>query len=109
MYAKGLGLRVLAAFADHDGFDGIVLGHAGAPYHLEFTAERGQSATAPVQDQLLVFYVPDAGEWERRCADMRRAGFRDVPSHNPYWDVRGRTFQDFEGFRVVIQNEEWAL
>jgi catechol 2,3-dioxygenase-like lactoylglutathione lyase family enzyme len=109
MYARGLGLRVLAAFADHDGFDGIVLGHAGSPYHLEFTAERGDGSSAPDHDQLLVFFVSQAGEWEQACTDMVSAGFRQVRSHNPYWDVRGRTFEDFEGFRVVLQREDWVL
>ena len=27
MYAKGLGFIVLAQFQDHEGFDGVVLGH----------------------------------------------------------------------------------
>jgi hypothetical protein len=41
-YRDGLGLDLLAHFTDHDGFDGIMLGKAGAPYHFEFTrADRG--------------------------------------------------------------------
>ena len=29
MYEKGLGVRVLAQFRDHEGFDGVILGHLG--------------------------------------------------------------------------------
>jgi YycE-like N-terminal domain len=56
MYAKGLVFTVLAQFEDHDGFDGIILGHPQSPYHLEFTTHRGhQVGKAPTQDHLLVF------------------------------------------------------
>ena len=41
MYVAGLGLTALASFADHNGFDGVILGHGAQPYHLEFTARRG--------------------------------------------------------------------
>jgi len=41
MYAKGLGFAVLAEFKDHRGFDGVILGHAGQRYHIEFTYQRG--------------------------------------------------------------------
>ena len=44
MYCQGLGLHVIGRFEDHDGFDGIMLGFAGASYHVEFTC----SATHPV-------------------------------------------------------------
>jgi hypothetical protein len=108
MYTNGLGVSVLARFADHDGFDGYILGIPGAPYHLEFTEERGVAATqAPSEDNLLVFYIADRREWQQRCAQMVAAGFRAVPSHNPYWDVAGRTFEDIDGYRVVLQNSRW--
>jgi prolyl oligopeptidase len=109
MYAQGLGLRVLAEFVDHDGFDGVILGHAEDRFHLEFTTRDGHAAgNAPTEDHLLVFYVPDRAEWEASCARMMNAGFRDVASCNPYWDVHGRTFEDVDGYRVVLQNAAWV-
>ncbi len=109
MYRAGLGFTTLDAFVDHDGFDGVVLGHSGHPYHLEFTTKRGHVVeSAPSPDSLLVFYVPSAGEWEARCAGMIAAGFRQVPSFNPYWDVAGRTFADLDGYRVVLQLGTWG-
>jgi hypothetical protein len=60
MYATGLGFTVLAQFHDHEGFDGIILGHPQQPYQLEFTTQRGhQVGRAPMQDYLLVFSLPD--------------------------------------------------
>ena len=109
MYAGGLGLTVLAQFTDHDGFDGVVLGHPHQPYHLEFTAHRGHRVgKAPTQDHLLVFYLPDKEEWEEACLQMLFAGFRGVPSYDPFWNVCGRTFEDLDGYRVVLQNAEWT-
>ena len=110
MYATGLDFTVLAQFEDHDGFDGIILGHPQQPYHLEFTTQRGHHVgTAPTQDHLLVFYLPDQNEWEASCARMLAAGFRRVPSYNPYWEVQGQTFEDLDGYRVVLQNAAWTI
>ena len=109
MYAKGLGFTVLAEFADHEGFDGVILGHPRQPYHIEFTAQRGHRVgTAPTRDHLLVFYIPDRSEWDETCARMLAAGFRAVASYNPYWDAQGKTFEDVDGYRVVLQNEAWS-
>ena len=108
MYVQGLGLPELGRFEDHDGFDGIILGHPKSPYHLEFTCKIGHVAgSAPTEDNLLIFYVPELAEWEAACARMVSAGFRVVASFNPYWDRCGRTFEDLDGYRVVLQNSAW--
>jgi hypothetical protein len=39
---------------------------------------------------------------------MLAAGFREVASFNPYWDARGRTFEDPDGYRTVLQNAAWT-
>lgn len=109
-YKDGLGFNVLYQFKDHDGFDGVMLGGAGAPYHFEFTRAHGHAAgRAPTQDNLLVFYLPDASEWQAAIDRMEGAGFAPVPAFNPYWDQSGRTFEDPDGYRVVIQQAGWSL
>jgi catechol 2,3-dioxygenase-like lactoylglutathione lyase family enzyme len=109
-YRDGLGLNVLYHFEDHDGFDGLMLGLEGAPYHFEFTKKRGHLAgRAPTNDNLVVFYYPDAAEWHAAAQRMRNAGFVSMPSFNPYWDRNGLTFEDADGYRVVLQNEFWNL
>jgi catechol 2,3-dioxygenase-like lactoylglutathione lyase family enzyme len=108
MYTKGLDFAVLAQFTDHEGFDGAILGHPREPYHFAFVVKHGHGAgTAPTEDHLLVFYVPDKAEWDADCTRMMTAGFRVVPSSNPFWDRRGRTFEDVDGYRVVLQNGPW--
>jgi len=109
MYAKGLGFDVLAEFEDHRGFDGVILGHPEQPYHIEFTSQRGHKVgKAPTRDHLLVFYIPDKNDWEAGCEQVIAAGFREAQSYNPYWDLQGRTFEDIDGYRVVLQNAAWT-
>ncbi|HVP62205.1 MAG TPA: VOC family protein [Myxococcaceae bacterium] len=108
-YVDGLGLEVLASFADHQGFDGAILGMPGAPYHLELTHQRGETVgPAPSREHLLVFYLPEPEEWTRAVRRMESAGFPRVPSLNPYWDRCGVTFQDPDGYRVVLVSAAWA-
>lgn len=108
MYSKGLGLEILGRFNDHEGFDGVILGEPSAAYHLEFTVLHGDGVcAAPTKDHLLVFYVPDAEAWRNGCDRMVNAGFRRVRSFNPYWDRNGATFEDPDGYRVVLQNASW--
>jgi catechol 2,3-dioxygenase-like lactoylglutathione lyase family enzyme len=107
-YTEGVGLKVLGSFEDHEGFDGIILGIPGASYHLEFTRKRGHAAgRAPTQDNLLVFYIDDKQEWLHATQRMSDAGYQPVPSFNPYWDRLGQTYEDPDGYRVVIQNQSW--
>ena len=109
MYCRGLALQVLASFRDHDSFDGIMVGPADADYHLEFTCSRQHPITAsPTPEDLLVFYYPSQSDWRRACEQMETAGFQTVGSFNPYWSARGRTYQDADGYRVVLQNAVWA-
>jgi catechol 2,3-dioxygenase-like lactoylglutathione lyase family enzyme len=108
-YRKGLGFETLYEFKDHDGFDGVMLGKKGAPYHLEFTRKHGHAAgRAPTRDNLLVFYIPEAVEWRAAVERFQAAGYPPVAAFNPYWDKQGLTFEDPDGYRVVLQNASWG-
>lgn len=109
MYCRGLGLRVIGSFENHEGFDGVMLGTPGAGYHFELTYCRSHPVVpAPTAEDLLVLYLPSPAEWRDACASMLAAGFKRVASFNPYWDVRGRTYEDRDGYRLVLQNAEWS-
>ena len=103
-YTRALRFQVLAAFSDHQGIDGVILGHPAWPYHLEFTRRREDPiGPRPTDEDLLVFYLPEPSIWHevvRRCQD---AGASIVASSNPYWDERGITFEDSDGYRIVLQ------
>jgi catechol 2,3-dioxygenase-like lactoylglutathione lyase family enzyme len=109
-YRDGLGFSELFRFEDHAGFNGVMLGLPGAPYHLEFTTARGHRAgRAPTADNLLVFYLPDAQQWDEAVARLKSAGYEPVASFNPYWDRDGLTFEDPDGYRIVLQHDAWTL
>ncbi|MGZ5847485.1 MAG: VOC family protein [Ramlibacter sp.] len=108
MYVAGLGWQVLGRFEDHEGFDGVMLGTPGGAWHLEFTRSRLHAVRpSPTPEDLLVLYMPSAGEWRTRCEAMAAAGFCAVRSLNPYWDRQGRSFEDPDGYRVVLQQAAW--
>src|SRR5438477_12157741 len=93
-YRDGLGFEVLGGFTNHDGFDGVMLGHKGACYHLEFTHKAGHKVgRAPTEDNLLVFYLPDAKQWQAAVARLEGLGCKPVKAFNPYWDKKGKTFE----------------
>jgi catechol 2,3-dioxygenase-like lactoylglutathione lyase family enzyme len=107
-YREGLGLRELYRFENHDGFDGVMLGRPGEAYHFEFTRAHGYAVgRAPTEDNLVVFYIPDRVDWDGAVARMHQHGYAPVRSCNPYWDRNGVTFEDCDGYRVVLQNAEW--
>lgn len=101
-------MQILYRFKDHQGFDGLMLGWPGAQYHLEFTTAHGHKVgKAPTRDNLLVFYVSDSDQWRALRDRMIGEGFSPVESFNPYWDRDGVTFEDPDGYRVVLQNQSW--
>jgi catechol 2,3-dioxygenase-like lactoylglutathione lyase family enzyme len=109
-YRDGLGFEIICRFDGHDGIDGLMFGRRGAPYHFEFTHTRGHRVgRAPTEDNLIVFYLPDDDAWITAVARMRSSGFEPVASLNPYWDRHGATFEDPDGYRVVLQNASWPI
>jgi len=107
-YCNGLGFEIIYQFHDHEGFDGIMLGKPDCDYHLEFTSKKGHDAgRAPTQDNLLVFYIPDRIEWENAIQKMVIVRYEPVISFNPYWDIQGKTFEDPDRYRVVLQQSAW--
>ncbi len=107
-YTRAFGLEVLERFTDHEGFDGVILGRAGWPYHLELTHRSEHPVSPrPTAEDLLVLYLPDRAQWNDAIRRVRSTGAHPVPSSNPYWESRGLTFEDPDGYRIVIANIGW--
>ncbi|TGJ83460.1 hypothetical protein E0Z10_g5304 [Xylaria hypoxylon] len=117
-YVDGLGFHVTATFnGRREGYQGVLLAlppsspSAPSPaYHLQFTQYgpyRGRRA--PTQDNLLVFFMPDWTLYQRALARMARTGFEPVRSFSPYWARYGTTFEDPDGYRVVLANTRSPL
>ena len=103
-YRDGLGLTEIGGFRGHDGYDGVFLEVPGTNAHLEFTAGGGHGAPSPHPESLLVLYLGNA---EAARAVASRLGVDAIAPANPYWAEHGTTFQDPDGFRVVLVPEAW--
>jgi catechol 2,3-dioxygenase-like lactoylglutathione lyase family enzyme len=102
-YRDGIGLTEIGGFRDHHGYDGV-LAVPGTNAHLELTAGGRHGAPAPHPESLLVRYLGDEATVQAVAA---RLGVDPVPPANPYWAEHGLTFQDPDGFRVVLVPEHW--
>jgi len=105
-YRDALGLEQIAAFEGHADYDGVMLALPGRRDHLEFTHhESGSPPPAPTKDNLLVFYyVEDEGIFRKMAARLRRHGHELVEPENPYWLEKELTFEDPDGWRVVLMH-----
>jgi len=107
-YTEALGFEKLGEFEDHEGFDGVMLGHPELPYHFEFTHAHGHKVgRAQSQENLLVFYFADDSLWHEAVKRIESLGASPVASFNPYWDRKGRTYEDPDGYRIVLHNGPW--
>ncbi len=103
-YRDGLGLVEVGGFRDHDGYDGVFLEVPGSGAHLELTDGGGHGAPVPHPESLLVLYL---GHERAVQAASTRLGLDPVRPANPYWAEHGTTFQDPDGFNVVLVPARW--
>jgi catechol 2,3-dioxygenase-like lactoylglutathione lyase family enzyme len=102
-YRDGLGLKEIGRFVNHAGYDGVMLGLPDATYHLEFTQHTGGSpCPAPSKDNLLVLYIPDTTQRQALRERLESLGHAAVEPENPYWLDKSVTFEDPDGWRVVL-------
>jgi len=103
-YRDGIGLSEVGRFRDHDGYEGVFLAIPGTNAHLELTAGGEHGGPQPHPESLLVFYL---GDDEAVQTTVSRVGLDPVAPANPYWAEHGLTFEDPDGFRVVLVPERW--
>jgi catechol 2,3-dioxygenase-like lactoylglutathione lyase family enzyme len=102
-YRDALGLPVIGEFRDHAGYDGVMLGLPDRSCHLEFTRHHeGSPGPAPSRDHLLVLYIPDPLAFEQARARIESHGHRPIEPENPYWRDKALTYEDPDGWRVVL-------
>jgi len=83
----------------------VFLGLPGANFHLEFTRHAdGSPCPAPTKDNLLVLYLEDRAALLGKVERLRAMGREPVEPENPYWAGKGFTFEDPDGWRVVLMN-----
>jgi catechol 2,3-dioxygenase-like lactoylglutathione lyase family enzyme len=104
-YEHIVGLAVIAEFADHEGFDGVVFALADG-VQLEFVTDPGNHVPAPTLEDLLVLSLDEATIIEVTTR-LTEHGVTEVskgaPTVNPYWWRAGaRVFVDPDGYRLLV-------
>lgn len=104
-YQDALGLAVIGKFKDHSGYDGVMLGMPDKTYHLEFTQYAVPTPLpGPTKENLLVFYYAHEEEYKMANERIQRKGIMPVAPENPYWKDKSETYEDPDGWRIVLFN-----
>jgi catechol 2,3-dioxygenase-like lactoylglutathione lyase family enzyme len=101
-YGRILGLKVLGDFKNHHNYDGVFLGLPGADWHLEFTVSDSAPQHQPDDDDLLVFYATSVDEFNTIKEKFITNCVKQVVPKNPYRAKSGITFEDPDGFKIVL-------
>ncbi|MDF2432183.1 MAG: hypothetical protein JWP44_1814 [Mucilaginibacter sp.] len=101
-YGRILGLKVINQFKDHNNYDGVLLGMPGLDWHLEFTISETTPVHSADEDDLLVFYANSLTEFQAIKEKFVANRIKHVEPKNPYWAKHGITFEDPDGFRIVL-------
>jgi catechol 2,3-dioxygenase-like lactoylglutathione lyase family enzyme len=101
-YGRVLGLKVLGEFKNHDNYSGVFLGPPQGSWHLEFTVSDAIPDHRSDEDDLLVFYAESIVEFNAIKEKFITERIKHVKPRNPYWEKNGITFEDPDGFRIVI-------
>jgi hypothetical protein len=99
----GLGLEVLCRVTD--GHRLLMVGWANGGWHLELVEDHDIDPR-PTEEDLLVLYLGQPAA-EGLLTRLRASGGRQVPARNPYWDDWGVTFEDPDGYRLVLSHRGW--
>jgi catechol 2,3-dioxygenase-like lactoylglutathione lyase family enzyme len=108
-WVRGLGLDVLLRLDDtaEGGHALLVVGWRGAGWHLELVGDpAGETPPQPTDEDLLVLYL-DGLVHEALITRLVDAGGKRVRARNPYWDERGVTIADPDGYRLVLCTNSW--
>lgn len=101
-YTTVVGLQKLGGFQDHNGYDGIFLGHPQQDWHLEFTSSGDSPDSRFDEDDLLVFYVNSAVEIAEIENSFSKQNIPVIVPKNPYWKKNGVMIADPDGCRIVF-------
>ena len=107
-YRDAVGLPVISAFADHDGFSGAILGVPDAAHQLELVCHLDVQPSPTTEDQLVLYLGSEAAVADR-AASIRAAGYELRSPSNPYWTREGAiAFVDPDGYWLILSPDNWG-
>lgn len=109
-WVDGVGLSVLwETGPDHqEGHALLMVGPQAAQWHLELVHDPAAlAANPPGPEDLLVLYLGEQPAEDTLQRIGAHGGTR-VAARNPYWDRWGFTFEDPDGYRLVLSHRTWG-
>jgi catechol 2,3-dioxygenase-like lactoylglutathione lyase family enzyme len=107
-YRDAVGLQMVAAFDEHDGYSGVVFGIPDASRQLELVFH-AEVDPAPTSEDQLVLYLGSAAAVEERAAAIRAAGHESQLPANRYWARQGSiAFVDPDGYWLILSPDRWG-
>jgi catechol 2,3-dioxygenase-like lactoylglutathione lyase family enzyme len=105
-YRDVLVLEQISSFESHAGYDGVILALPGRRDHTlsSRTTSAAVRVPTPTKDNLTVFYVEDEAAFREMAARLKRDGHDPVGPVNLCWAENGLTFEDPDGWRVVLMH-----
>ena len=108
LYLHRSGLVTDGQLEGHESLNGVTLAHPNCAYYFEVTfCHTRPAAPAPTADDLCVFNFPELNQCRKAGDRMLEAGSGEVAPFNPYWRKNGCTFEDHDGYRLVLEQDEW--
>ena len=103
-YIDILGLELIGAFEDHNGYDGVFIGKISENWHLEFTKSNEDVTFNFGDEDILVFYPNTKLEFNQIQDKLKAHKFNFIDAKNPYWNENGKMILDPDGYRIVVSN-----
>jgi catechol 2,3-dioxygenase-like lactoylglutathione lyase family enzyme len=105
-YRDVLVLEQISSFESHAGYDGVILALLVRRDHTlsSCTTSAAVRVPTPTKDNLIVFYVEDEAAFREMAARLKRDGHDPVGPVNLCWAENGLTFEDPDGWRVVLMH-----
>lgn len=108
-YTRIIGLQKLGSFQNHNGYDGIFLGHQQQDWHLEFTSSDDAPDNRFDDDDCLVLYVYSQLEFAEIKNSMVMQNITLIEPKNPYWKENGLMIADPDGYKIVFAIKHLTL
>ena len=103
-YIVILGLELIGAFEDHNGYDGVFIGKISENWHLEFTKSNEDVTFNFGDEDILVFYPNTKLEFDQIQDKLKAHKINFIEAKNPYWNENGKMILDPDGYRIVVSN-----
>lgn len=101
-YTEVIGLERLGGFEDHEGYDGVFLGHQMIDWHLEFNTSKHNKCRKQDPDDMVVFYFYSKFEIDEILRHASRYGIQPITARNPYWKHNGVMIVDPDGNHTML-------